>query len=691
LTTAGAVTADVTTAGSTFTLAGAVATSGGSLVKIGEGTLELKSPVASNVIGSSLDIYGGGISLGSSSGSATQYDVNGVLNIALPVPLGTDGTSGSLTLSGDAVLNVTGHSAFAQYGGTAALTLNDNAIFKGTSGRIGGQFQNGMTLAYNAVSIELNNNSQIQFSSFLNLSESFSVTDVTMNGTSAITAASSDLGWGERGTCTMVMNGSTSFTTSGSLNIARSGAGATASLTMVDNATVTTGRLLLAYAGIDGDRAIANLTMSGDTSMTVNGEVDFGYNLGDATVTLSDNAQIVATGSVAIANDSNASATVTMSGNSLLSSGDWLAVGNVFDGWNVGGNGAGEVFMSDTSRIVAADHLEVAYGGTGILHIGDGTATDNAVVSSMVNPVILGWGTIEAAIGVPTNARIDINAGGTLEAIGIITGSDDPGTDDFQSAVVNFNGGTLKALAANTDFVANLGGATVFGLNVQAGGATINTNGYDVTINTALAEDPASTGGGLTKKDAGRLTLTGDNTYSGDTIVQGGTLSIDAAMLDDDADLSIALGAVMDLNFAATDTIDALFFNGASQALGTWGSTASGATHISDLYFTGLGMVLVTDFPVTVHIPGDTNDDLIVDATDAAKLALNWGNTVSSGDYHNGDFNGDGLVNAADASILAANWGNHAGEGNGAVPEPGTLALLIGLALAMVVRRTRRS
>jgi autotransporter-associated beta strand protein len=217
----------------------------------------------------------------------------------------------------------------------------------------------------------------------------------------------------------------------------------------------------------------------------------------------------------------------------------------------------------------------------------------------------------------------------------------------------------------------------------------IDTNSFDVTITDALTEDPASTGGGLTKKGAGKLTLSGANDYSGDTIVQAGTLSLSAAMLDDDADLSIALAAVVDLNFAATDTIAALLFDGASQALGTWGATGSGATNISDLYFTGGGMVLVTGTPIV--IPGDTDNDQDVDADDASVLATNWGASVTPGDYTNGDFNGDGLVNAADASILAANWGNHAGEGNGAVPEPGMLALLITLALAMVVRRTRRS
>ena len=86
---------------------------------------------------------------------------------------------------------------------------------------------------------------------------------------------------------------------------------------------------------------------------------------------------------------------------------------------------------------------------------------------------------------------------------------------------VNFNGGVLKASAGDNGVVA---GRPFFSpylsLNVKAGGAKIDTNGYDI----AIAQNLADGGGGLTKMGSGALTLNAANTYSGGTDVQAGTL-----------------------------------------------------------------------------------------------------------------------------------------------------------------------
>lgn len=86
---------------------------------------------------------------------------------------------------------------------------------------------------------------------------------------------------------------------------------------------------------------------------------------------------------------------------------------------------------------------------------------------------------------------------------------------------ISFNGGTLRARTATTSFMQGLTGATING-----GGATVDSNGNNITIAQSLL---AGTGaGGLTKTGAGILTLTGTNTYTGATTLSAGTLSVAA-------------------------------------------------------------------------------------------------------------------------------------------------------------------
>jgi fibronectin-binding autotransporter adhesin len=76
-------------------------------------------------------------------------------------------------------------------------------------------------------------------------------------------------------------------------------------------------------------------------------------------------------------------------------------------------------------------------------------------------------------------------------------------------------------------------------VTVQAGGAVIDTNGYNVAINNNLASG-ASPDGGLTKKGAGTLTLTGANAYNGGTKIKGGILSVSS-----DGNLGAVIGTLL--------------------------------------------------------------------------------------------------------------------------------------------------
>jgi fibronectin-binding autotransporter adhesin len=163
------------------------------------------------------------------------------------------------------------------------------------------------------------------------------------------------------------------------------------------------------------------------------------------------------------------------------------------------------------------------------------------------------------------------------------------------TATLYFDGGVLKPSATSAAYLGGLTNALI-----KSGGAKFNTNSFDITVSQALLTDPVSTGGGLTKEGIGTLTLTGTNSYSGNTTVTAGTLSLGNGTVNtnlaDGADVGVASGATLNLNYSGTDTIDGLTINGVAKAPGVWGSASSGAPN-TDPQLTGSGTLTVTTGP----------------------------------------------------------------------------------------------
>jgi autotransporter-associated beta strand protein len=107
---------------------------------------------------------------------------------------------------------------------------------------------------------------------------------------------------------------------------------------------------------------------------------------------------------------------------------------------------------------------------------------------------------------------VDLLPGGVLEVSGVQSDTNYPG-----ESLLNFNGGTLRANAASTNF---LGGLTnAFVLN---GGAILDSSNYSITVTQPLLQGGS---GGLTKTGNGVLTLNSINTYTNTTLVSAGTLA----------------------------------------------------------------------------------------------------------------------------------------------------------------------
>ncbi|MBN2579850.1 MAG: autotransporter-associated beta strand repeat-containing protein [Pirellulales bacterium] len=429
---------------------------------------------------------------------------------------GTNGGTGDVVLKDHAVLNVSDWNTFGDVGGTATLTMTEFSQYHGGWGRLG------EINAYSTVTVNLYDDAVITYTGWYAPGAETSTCYYNLHDQASVSPGGMDFSYGQGGKAYVEMSGTSHFT--------------------------PTGAFTLATHAVSANPSIGELTMTEGSYITANG-VTLGHDYGQATVEMSGTASITSTGAIAIADYRGAHTVVTMTGNASLTSSSWLAVGNSYLLPDVGFNGYGEVFMSDNATLsVTNNELEIAWGGTGILHIGDGTVTDNVVVSSFL-PVILGAGTESA----DTNARIDLNGGGTLVTPGINTVNDDTVP---VSSILNLNGGTLQASADSPSFIANDGAATSFHVYVQTSGAKIDTDSHTVTVNALLEEDSGSPGGGLTKLSDGTLTLTVSPAYTGDTNVNAGTLTV-PSLNTPSADVTVYDGATLNATSitAATLTI----------------------------------------------------------------------------------------------------------------------------------------
>lgn len=288
----------------------------------------------------------------------------------------------------------------------------------------------------------------------------------------------------------------------------------------------------------------------------------------------------------------------------------------------------------------------------------------------------------------------DIVPGMTVSGQGLV---EDPNDDDETLTVIDIAsesrihfsdgyGNTFQGNGNSGTFTANNDTPLTFG-TVDRDFILKGENTGDNTFAPLIADSAASGDVHLVKQGSGKWIVTNSGNAYSDTVVEEGTLSITSAFLTDDADVLLSSGAIFDLDFTGTDTISALFFNELQQAAGTWGSLASSADNKRS-WFTGLGILNVTEALVVGDLGGDFNRDGIVDAADYTVWRDNLGDATD--DALNG--NGDGVpgIDSADYALWKMNFGMLAPppEGAGAaVPEPTAMLLLLFGCLTLATRR----
>ena len=404
---------------------------------------------------------------------------------------------------------------------------------------------------------------------------------------SSVSAGNTEIAKAANSTSTMVVSGTGSFNCG--LFRVGNGADSIGNITVQDSGTLTkTG----------GWMAIGN-SSNGSGTLTVKnfGQViaDGDFNVGDidtsqGMVAISDSAIITLTNGIGfIGKNSGTQGTVNQSGGTFNGN-SWISVGR-FSG------GIGQVNISGGTFNQLAGGMRLILGeeGSGTLNI------------SLTGSVVTLGDSVVLANAATATGTLNLN-GGTLTARQITGGAAGAGTSHFY-----FNGGLLKAGAtANASFMTLLDI-----VEVKSGGAFIDSNGQ--TIAVALALTNGGGGGGLTKSATGTLQLTGANTYTGNTTVLDGTLSISSTYLADASTLTIgtvaASPAILELPNAGTDIVASLVIDGVAQPPGLYDSTNSGEAII------GVGKIQVGSASVyatwiTGYFPAETNPAIIGPAAD---------------------------------------------------------------------------
>jgi fibronectin-binding autotransporter adhesin len=266
------------------------------------------------------------------------------------------------------------------------------------------------------------------------------------------------------------------------------------------------------------------------------------FNMNNGSLTLNDGQNNTGTTSVRLALENTAAATGNsgtavwnQTGGTVTLQGFNLGTSPGVFGANQSGsttsfNITGGLLDSGTSAFMVATRGvgSLTIGGTGIVrNTGVGANVSNAPLGITINDDRQAAGNL-ASVGTLT-----LNAGGTLEAGNVRMTANRGG--QAVSSVLNFNGGTLRALVAdNPTFLSLFTTGTTTNdtgtVNVQSGGAIIDTNGFKIGVTTPLLHDTTSgapaVDGGLTKNGAGTLTRTGADTYTGPTVVNAGTMLV---------------------------------------------------------------------------------------------------------------------------------------------------------------------
>ena len=305
--------------------------------------------------------------------------------------------------------------------------------------------------------------------------------------------------------------------------------------------------------------------------------------------------------------------------------------------------------------VVSVDNLTSAnatlsLGGSAVLNlagassvtIGEGLGDSGVLLVSGNATLLIGS---NMALGSNQATGSATQTGGNITAPALALGGSNGGTGSYTLGGGNlslgnltlastgssftFNGGTLLATANFTATAPN-GGTT----SINSGGGTINTGAFHVNWQPTLSGN-----GSLTKQGTGTLTLLGNNTRTGTTVISAGTLAFNSATAQALAATISGAGALRQsgsgslvLSGNNTYTGGTTLAAGSIQALHAK-ALGNGALTLSS------GTLVLGNASASISLTGIT--DLTWSSSNAVVSLASGGNISASGNFINGGNSGN--------------------------------------------------
>ncbi|QQE12607.1 autotransporter-associated beta strand repeat-containing protein [Planctomycetota bacterium] len=582
------------------------------------------------------------------NGVSKDFSNDFILNATTTVYLPTKSQTLSGEISGDGKLLKTG---------TPTLTLtHDNSSFSGDTQLGEGAIQVSHNNALGTGTLIVDKfvsfaDAPILTAGVNNISLENDVTlvdvDLTISGTNDLTLAGSIGGAGARGlikedSSTLTLSGTNTYTGDTTINagtIIAEGGNAIGDSSLVVIADVAGATLQL-----NGDETIGGLTGGGstggelilqDNTLTIGGDDDTTF---DGVISGTGSLAITGTGTLALTGTNTFTGGTTLNGGvTTVNSDDAFGTGSVTvagaSGLTAGISSVSldNVFTLNDDLTVSGDNnltLSGVIDGTGALtKEGAGTLTLSGT-NTYSGGTTISAGTLQIGDGGTTGSiQGDIVNSGTLafNRSDDLTYADVISDGTSSGALAKTGAGTLVLSGDNT----YTGGTTISAGTLQIGdGGTTGSIQGDIVNNGTLAfnrsddityADVISGTGSLVKEGSNTLTLSGANTYTGDTTIYGGTVDISGS--------DIAFGGT-DVN---GDYGTVIFEDDATIDSGEWESGNS-ANIQNDINLKDDSVMAITGWKTT-YLHGDISGTGEISIDNVIVVDISGDNTGFSGNF----------------------------------------------------------